>query len=221
VPHIVQPEQGGLIVKVLAAVCVLSFIALGAGGCAPPFSELQSAKLVDEGEFEIGGHYSAVSWRYEDEGEKVQDNIGVQLAYGLAETMNLRFRYEYINVDDLDVTAHVIGFGPKFSLARDVIAFYVPVGFATGEDINTEDSWQLHPTVILTATQSQLLELNASVKYILTFAEDHDDLMAFNLGLGLSPDLEKYAIRPEGGLLINPGEDGYYWHFSVGVSFYP
>jgi hypothetical protein len=211
--------------KSLAAICVLAFIAFGAGGCAPPFSELQSAKLVDEGEFEIGGHYSAVSWNYEGEGDKVQDNVGVQLAFGVAETMNLRFRYEYINVggfdDDMDLNAHVFGFGPKFSLAEDIVALYVPVGFATGEDISTEDTWQLHPTIIVTSTQGRVLELNASVKYILTFAEDQDDLMAFNLGLGLSPDLEKYAIRPEGGVLINPGEDGYYWHFSVGLSFYP
>ena len=117
--------------------------------------------------------------------------------------------------------AHVFGFGPKFSLAEDVIALYVPIGFAAAEDISTEDTWQLHPTIIVTSTQGQVLELNASVKYILTFTEGQDDLMAFNFGLGLSPDLEKYAIRPEGGVLINPGEDGYYWHFSVGLSFYP
>jgi len=212
--------------KSLAVICMLVFIALGSGGCAPPFSELQSAKLVDEGEFEIGGHYSAVSWNYEDEGDKVQDDIGVQLAFGIAETMNIRVRYEYINVggfddDEFDLTAHVFGFGPKFSLAKDVIALYVPIGFAAGEDISTEDTWQLHPTIIVTSTQGQVLELNASVKYILTFPEGRDDLMAFNLGLGLSPDLEKYALRPEGGVLINPGEDGYYWHFSVGLSFYP
>jgi hypothetical protein len=225
-----QSEQGGCFVKILTAVCLLCFVALGAGGCAPPFSELQSAKLVDEGEFEIAGHYSAVSLRFDedgggvqdgDEGGKVQDDIGVQLAYGLAERINFRARYEYINVGDLDVTAHAIGFGPKFSLTEDVIALYVPVGFALGEDISTEDTWQLHPTILVTATQGQVLEFNASVKYILTFAEDTDDLMAFNLGLGISPDLSKYVFRPEGGLLINPGEDGYYWHFSVGFSFFP
>ena len=216
----------GSIMKMLAAACGLVCIVFGVEGCAPPFSDLQSAKLVDEGEFEIGGHYSAVSWQYEDEGEKVQDHIGVQLAYGVAETMNFRFRYEYIDVggfdeDEFDFSAHVFGFGPKFSLAEDIVALYVPIGFATGEDISTEDTWQLHPTIIVTSTQGGVLELNASVKYILTFAEGQDDLMAFNLGLGLSPDLEKYALRPEGGVLINPGEDGYYWHFSIGLSFCP
>lgn len=207
--------------KALAAICVLGLFVIGTVGCAPPFSEMQSAKLVDEGEFEVAGHYSAVSWQYEDDGDKVQDNIGVQLAYGLAERVNFRARYEYINVGDLDVTAHVIGFGPKFSLTEDVIAFYIPVGFATGEDISTEDTWQLHPTMLLTTTHGEVLEFNASVKYILTFAEDSDDLMAFTLGLGLSPDLKRYAFRPEGGLLINPGEDGYYWHWSIGLSIYP
>ena len=207
--------------KALTALCVLGLIALSAGGCAPPFSEMQSAKLVDEGEFEIGGHYSAVSYSYEGESEKVQDNIGVQLAYGAGERINLRFRYEYISVDDLDVTAHVFGFGPKFSLTEDIIAFYVPIGFGTGDDIVTDDTWQLHPTLLVTTTHGGVLEFVSSIKYILTFAGDQDDLLAFNIGLGLSPDLSRYAIRPEGGLLINPGEDGFYWHFSVGLSIYP
>ena len=73
----------------------------------------------------------------------------------------------------------------------------------------------------MTSTHGGVLELNASVKYILTFAKGRDDLMAFNIGLGLSPDLERYAIRPEAGLLIDPGEGSYYWHFSVGFSFFP
>jgi len=208
-------------VKVLAAACVLGLVALGAGGCAPPFSELQSAKLVDEGEFEIAGHYSAVSWHDEGEGDKVQDHIGVQFAYGLAEKINLRFRYEHINVGDFDVAAHVIGFGPKFALTEDVIAFYVPVGFATGEDVDTENTWQLHPTLLLTSAQSEMLEFNVSVKYLLTFEKDSDDLLAFNLGMGLSSDLSRYAIRPEGGILINPGEGGLFWHWSLGLSIFP
>ena len=215
--------------KTMTALCALSLVALSAGGCAPPFSELQSAKLVDEGEFEIAGHYSAVSLHLDmgdDDQEgggdgRIQDNIGVQLAYGLTEAMNLRFRYEYIDVGDSLITAHAVGFGPKFSLAEDVIALYVPIGFALGEDIKTEDTWQLHPTIIVTSTHGGVLELNASVKYILTFAKGRDDLMAFNIGLGLSPDLERYAIRPEAGLLIDPGEGSYYWHFSVGFSFFP
>ena len=215
--------------KSLAAVSILAFVALGSGGCAPPFSELQSAKLVDEGDFEIAGHYSAVSLHLEiEDGDKdggedgrIQDDIGLQLAYGLTETMNLRFRYEYIDAGDSLIIAHAIGFGPKFSLAEDVIALYVPIGFALGDDVKTEDTWQLHPTILLTSTHGDVLELNASVKYILTFAEGRDDLMAFNLGLGLSSDLERYAIRPEGGLLIDPGEDSYYWHFSIGFSFFP
>jgi len=73
----------------------------------------------------------------------------------------------------------------------------------------------------VTSTHGQVLEFVSSVKYILRFAEDQDDLLAFNIGLGLSPDLERYAIRPEGGLLINPGEDDFYWHWSLGLSIFP
>ena len=59
----------------MTVLCALGLIALSAGGCAPPFSELQSAKLVDEGEFEIAGHYSAVSLHL-DMGDDDQEGGG-------------------------------------------------------------------------------------------------------------------------------------------------
>ncbi len=40
------------------------------------------------------------------------------------------------------------------------------------------------------------------------FDRDNDDLFAFNVGLGLSNDLTKWVLRPEAGVLVNPGEDG-------------
>lgn len=45
-----------------------------------------------------------------------------------------------------------------------------------------------------------------------------DNLLAFTVGLGVSPDLSRWAFRPEVGMLINPGEEGSFWHFSLGFS---
>ncbi|HQU71054.1 MAG TPA: hypothetical protein PKV71_06630 [Calditrichia bacterium] len=47
---------------------------------------------------------------------------------------------------------------------------------------------------------------------------DLDVLVAFNLGLGISSDLNRWALRPEVGYLFNPGENGHYFHWSLGVS---
>ena len=37
-------------------------------------------------------------------------------------------------------------------------------------------------------------------------------------GLGLSPDLSKWVIRPELGYVFGPGDDWHMWVWSVGVS---
>lgn len=193
-------------------------LALAGYGCAPSFSELQSAKLVDKGHFEAAANYSSVSFHNEGESEKAQDHFGIQIAYGLMDKVNLRFRYERIEVDPVEVSANVFGFGPKLRIVEDVFALYLPVGFATGEDIETSESWQFHPTIILTYPYREYFELNTSAKYIIQFCDDCDQLVGLNVGLGLSHDLRIYAIRPELGFLINPGEDGHYMHYSIGVS---
>lgn len=43
--------------------------------------------------------------------------------------------------------------------------------------------------------------------------------MAFNLGLGLSADFNRWAIRPEYGMLFNPGEEGHFGQFSIGFMY--
>lgn len=65
-------------------------------------------------------------------------------------------------------------------------------------------------------------EINTSAKAVIPLnREDSDVLIAFNLGAGLSRNMEKWVLRPEVGILLNPGEDGYFMHFSVGLSIYP
>ncbi|MCK4539406.1 MAG: hypothetical protein KAV42_11475 [Candidatus Krumholzibacteria bacterium] len=203
--------------SLLFSVCLT---ALFVNGCAPSFSELQSAKLVEMNRVEVAANYSMVSFLHEGENEKMQDHFGLQFAYGVLDNVNFRFRYERIDVDPLDTGVNAWGFGPKICLKKDVAAIYLPVGFATGENIETSESWQFHPTLLTTAPVNEYMELNTSFKYLLTFDEDSNDYFAFNLGLGLSNDLARYAIRPEVGILIDPGSDGIFWHFSVGLSLF-
>jgi hypothetical protein len=186
--------------------------------CAPTFSELQSAKLVGPGRLEVTPSYSSVSWSNEGESEKVQDHVGLQLATGVSDRTDLRFRYEYIDMEGSAV--HVLGAGPKFGIVPDRVAFYVPVGTALGDDVETSESFQVQPTALFTLPVSNQVEVTASGKALLWVDRDNDDLLAFNLGGGLSSDLSKWAVRPEGGILINPGEDGKFFHFSIGFSYF-
>jgi hypothetical protein len=200
------------------AISLLIVCTLYVTGCVvAPFSDIQSAKLVGPGNVEATPHYSSIYSSYEGDSEQVQDNFGMQLGLGITSFMDVRARYELIHVDE-DYNVNVFGFGPKFSLIKDYVAFYTPVGFAFGEDIETSETWQVHPTLLFTLPVNRYFEINPSAKLLIPFQEDSDTLVAFNLGAGISSDLEKWAIRPEIGFLFNPGEEGYYFHLSLGFS---
>ncbi len=138
------------ITMVTALWCLL----IGFSGCAPGFSEMQSAKLVGKGNIEATPSFSTVSFLEDGESDQMQKHVGVQAAYGVAEGFDLRSRIEYIWNDDINAT--VIGVGPKFSIWKDHIAGYVPLGFAFGEDIETSETWQLHPTMLFTVPYTRM-----------------------------------------------------------------
>ena len=194
-------------------------------GCAPVFSDLQSARLLDKGRVEVTPSASTVGFSNDDDEESghLQDNVGVQVAVGLHEAVELRARYEHVMLAEDGPSVDVVGIGPKVRLVDDRLALYVPVGrgFGGGEDADLSDSWQVHPTVLFTVPAHRNVEVNASAKYLIPLSGDGgDDTLAFNLGLGLG-QLDRWAVRPEAGVLVNPGEGGHFYHFSLGVSFRP
>lgn len=213
----IQRRGAGLAALILAATVP---------ACAPVFSDLQSAKLVPKGGVELTPSASRVGFSDDDEDDSghVQDHFGVQLGVGLHEAVELRGRYEHVKLAGDDGGVEIVGVGPKVRLVKDRIALYVPVGRAFGgpEDSELGDSWAVHPTLLLTLPAHRAVEVNASAKYLVPLNENGgDNLVAFNLGLGLGPDLDRWAIRPEAGVLLNPGESGHFYHFSLGLSFRP
>lgn len=205
--------------------------ALAVSACAPVFSDLQSAKLVGRGRLEATPGFSSVS---ASEGgcencdvrpgggggsSHIQNHAGLQLATGVHDKVDLRVRYEHVWVDD-GPGINVLGFGPKVQLFRNYAALYVPVGFAFGGGIDSGQTWAVHPTLLLTGQVHPNVELNWSGKFLVPLAEDGgENLLAFNLGLGLGPVSGRWAVRPEFGWLIDPGEDGHFTQFSIGLSW--
>ena len=102
----------------------------------------------------------------------------------------------------------------------DWVAINVPVGFAFGEDLEVSDTWHIHPTLLLTLPISKYIEFNPSAKVLIPFQSEQETLVAFNLGIGVSTNLERWAIRPEIGFLYNPGESGRFLHFSLGFTYF-
>ncbi len=209
-------------IALLALASTLAFLA----GCVAPFSDLQSAKLVGKGNFEVTPGYSSISGSDEGESQKLQENYGAQIGYGLTKFMDLRLRYEYVRTTgdpEANTKTNIIGFGPKFRLVKNWLAFYVPVGFAFGGDLETgasSDTWQIHPTLLATVSFGKFLELNPSAKVMIPFSNGDraDTLYAFNLGAAISADVNKWAIRPEVGFCTGVRGGGTFIQFSIGFT---
>ena len=170
---------------------------------------------------EVTPSFSTVSIHSQGESEHLQNHHGLQAAYGIFSKMDFRLRYERISVDTNghdSAGVNVFGFGPKFGLVKNWVAFYVSVGLAFGEDIEISDTWQVHPTLLFTLPISKNIEINPSAKVLIPFKSGQDTLVAFNVGTAFSTNLEKWAIRPEIGFLFNPGESGHFMHFSIGLT---
>jgi hypothetical protein len=201
----------GLMVVVLAGMV---------SACAPVFSDLQSAKLVGKGNVELTPSASTVTFSDEDETEHAQTHLGVQVAAGVSDHVDLRARYERVTAEDEGI--NVVGFGPKVRLVKDHVAAYLPVGFAFGSDLESDKTWAFHPTLLLTAQPHRLVEVTGSAKYMVPLDEEAgDNLLAFNAGLGLGSDAGRWTLRPEVGILLNPGEDGHFMQYSLGLSVRP
>lgn len=207
--------------KLLLLLTISSYLLL-LSSCAPVFSTLQSARTVGEGNVEATPSYSTVSFAESGESAKAQDQYGLQIGYGINDDVDFRTRMEHISVDGQDgenVNVTAFEFGPKFS-KNNKVAFYIPIGFAVGKEIETSETWQLIPSLIFTLPVDDRLELNPSLRYLITLAEGYDDLIAVNIGAGISTDMSKWMIRPEYGHLYNPNESGHFSQFSIGFTFY-
>lgn len=199
---------------------VLAFIFISFAGCVAPFSDLQSARILGPGNFEVTPGYSSVSFTDEGETQHLQDHFGIQAGFGILDFLDLRARYERISADIDEETygLNVIGFGPKLRLIEDWLAFYVPIGFAFGEDIDVSETWQVHPTLLATWPLSKSFEIIPSAKVMIPFSEDLRTLYAFNLGMAIGTDVRKWAVRPEVGICTRFDDTGYCLQFSIGFT---
>jgi hypothetical protein len=210
--------------KTIKLIFTVNVLLIGLGllilqGCAPVFSELQSARTVGDNRVEFTPSISTVDYTEDGEREGLQNHIGLQAAYGITDKIDIRARYEriWIKEEGIDEGVSVFGIGPKFSLLENKIALYIPIGRAFGDE--TEETWQIHPTLLLTyPAVEDKLDITLSPKYLITLCEGCEDLIAVNLGLSFGNDLKQWSIRPEYGILFNPGESGYFGQFSIGYS---
>lgn len=195
-------------------------------GCVPYVADHQSARLLPEGALEVTPSFSHVSFSSEGEREHVQTHFGARIAYGLNSQVELRGIFEHVAIEDDGGSessgTNILGFGPKIGLVPDRVALYVPLGIVVGGGVESGESVTMLPTLLVNLVTTSTFELTPSVKaFVPLSGEDRDLLLGFHLGAGLSSDLSRWAIRPEFGVVKNPGEEGTTWGGSLGLSLRP
>lgn len=204
---------------------VTAVLTLALTGCYT-YSSFQSARLLREGEFSATPCMSFHTMRSGDNARWVTSQFGARGAAGLAgaEMLNLTAGYERIEghseAGGRGLEYNYLEGGFKLGLVRDHLAFAMPVGLLFGGDINSSaNTWQVQPGLIATVPLGgPLVDLNLAAKTLFFFDKDADNLLACNAGLGIRP-LPQLTVLPEAGLLFDPGEDGYFTYFGLGLSF--
>ncbi|MBL7848650.1 MAG: hypothetical protein JNL40_14360 [Cyclobacteriaceae bacterium] len=189
--------------------------------CAPIASEMQSARLAGKGQVEVTPQYSEIHFRQvsampdESKNTEVKGHLlGLQAAYGVTNTMDMRLRVEQIRFRGN--TQYVFSVGPKFSLVRDRIALFVPIWFVDAKPAQTQ------PTLVFTLPVIRnKVEFNPSAKTIISVSgyDPMNGLMiAFNAGFAISTDLSRWALRPEYSVVYDIKGGNRLGSFSLGLS---
>lgn len=146
----------------------------------------------------------------------VQDHYSLRLARGVSDRVDLRARYEYVDVSGVSV----VGAGPSSASSKIGSPYTLPWGSLSVATSTRTRPGKSNPRSSLPSGSARNAEVTASAKALLWFDRDNDDLFGGNLGLGISSDLDRWALRPEIGFLKNPGGEGTWWQWSLGVTIF-
>lgn len=198
----------------------LAFFLQGCQSYAPVNSSFDRAGTLRKGEMEIAVNYSGYYNLWGGYPERSNDNFGLRLGFGIGEKTDLKFRYENLNDPGVRKISgfHYFSMTPKFSLKRDVTAISVPVGMYL-------DPFE---TYIFTSPSFHFTHRFGRVADI-TFTQKVDMFLGglffsgTQLGIGLSTNTDKWALRPEVGwmtFLLEPGEQNYLtWGLGLMMNF--
>ncbi len=206
---------------VLAIPFVL-IILWGSACVAPVNSSYESAKTLGKGNTEVMGLYSHYIASGDGESENSNDNIGFRVGHGVSDNSDISLRYIRMNSAlEGGINANYLALAFKYSLMENIIAASLPVGaYFYSADGDSESTFFISPKLLFTYPVNDKFETTFASKIDFYLEEDSESTLGFNLGFGISKDLNKWAVRPEAGYLFNPGESGGYWSFGVGFNYY-
>ncbi len=188
---------------------------------APVNSSFESTKILPKGQIECMGNYSTYYYNNSDGTENVNNNFGLRVGYGFNDRFDLKLRYERLNPaqEGEDININYFAISPRFSLKKDRITGAVDLGkyIYSVDNEGSESSTFISPRIAFGNSSGKNFDITLTTK-IDIFPDDDETLWGINLGCGFSSDLNKWAIRPEIGLMKDLSNFSDYTFFNVGVA---
>jgi len=200
--------------SLVGSVVVVACLIAGQGCAAVTY---QDAKLVGKGKAEVTPTVTRMGFSEDGESEAFGTAYGGMVTVGLADKVDFIAGYQRFEPRGLGDGINLAGAGPKFSLVRDRLALVLPVTFAFGNGADVGESLQFSPTAVASIPLGGQVTLNPGAKIVVSNCEGCDVLVGGQAGLSL-PIGRGAVLRPEAGVLFNPGESGFIWTFGMGLS---
>jgi hypothetical protein len=202
--------------SILEQCIVIGALTLSLSSCAPA---MQDARLLPPGTVAITPAISG-SGVSDNGSEYLGQMFGATVEVGVHERVNVGGAIGRFDISDTTVGINGAAFGARIGIVRDRVAVSLPLSFNFGERIDTADTWAFHPTALFTVPAGQHVDLNPFFRVVIPMCpgcDASDVLLGFGSGVGIALH-PKVTLRPEVGLLVNPGESGIVWTFGAGVS---
>lgn len=200
-----------VLIRLVHPWCILAIaVSLTAGGCfLPPAANVQDARTVGAGRVRAAAYWSGLKDTDAAAGEdaKLADEFGGIFGVGVSKSAELQFRLEKIDLVGEDDGYQFVSFSPKFSLVADKLAFMVPIGVYFGEGVGWQETFQIQPALIGSAPVSEKFEVNMSGRLVVPFNSDLYKWGILGFGIGVSSDLDRWAILPEVSYSIALGDN--------------
>ena len=214
---------------------LLSLMSLLMTGCFAPINlSYESAKTLDKGQIEARGMYSRYNVMNDTlETSLINQNYGVSLGYGFTDKYTVKARYEYISptitfqkiFDEINEEFNEMNsmsyfeIDNKLMLINNTLSISLPLGayFYNTKAVDIKNGgmgWlSFDPRVYLSFfRKTDIFELTIIPKLHVLFGTFGGYVTpGISLGIGLSSDLDRWAIRPEIGY-------DKYLSFGVGAS---
>lgn len=210
-----------------------------ATSCLPTISEMHSARMLEEGEREILPVLSVVPRAEVVAPGAIYYSLGIHSTKGVRPGLNWRTRVDFVGATQWDYQDSFLGSpknfgissistGPKFSIIKDRLAFYLPVGFSPAPYVYNDGEKELfygwfEACVLSTwPIVADRLDLNFSAKvmpFTMPFS-DHNAFFSTQIGLAFGKSLSnsgcfrvEYAFTYPAMMTQNAG------FISVGYAF--